>query len=96
MKAEIIQFKKKAEKYKTELVEKETKLIVSMMDMDELKNQNSDYKRQINTQSMADLGGKHSVKKRGLKTLYSLSSSVHPQISFPEKPPLQTYNFLTD
>ena len=47
----------KAQKYKQELVDNQTKLIVSMMDMDELKNENLEYKRQINTQSMADLGG---------------------------------------
>lgn len=55
---QIKEWTEKAGNYKNELVDKETKLIVSMMDMDDLMVQNKEYKKQINTPSMADLGCK--------------------------------------
>ena len=55
----IDEWTQKAGEYKNELVDKETKLIISMIDMDDLVTQNTKYKKQINTPSMADLGGKN-------------------------------------
>lgn len=58
LKLQIDEWSEKAELFKQELVEKETKLIITSMDYNELQSQNETYKKKINSQSMADLGGK--------------------------------------